>query len=1446
MKNHARAVLFATGLTLLVPRVASPAPYPSPTDWRNESIYQIITDRFYDGNPSNDNVEASRGSPYDPTANAGIHGGDFQGIQDKLDYIKALGATAIWISPIPLNVGDGTSAYHGYAAQDFYALAPHWGTMTDLSNMVQAAHARGIKVILDIVCNHTGNLIGSTDPGWPNYLAPPAGYNMSYYNINNQHAFPFNPTNVVPPLLSTIFHTNGQIQSFNYPSDTQQVVLGELDGLNDLATETTYVRTNLMNIYTNWVGLADFDAFRVDTAIEVDYGFWQYWCPQLHQFGTTIGKSNFFMFGEAFSSSEQQVGSYTGTKGGGPFKFDSMLDYPLYDTVNSVFATASGNTQQIVNHYNAIATNYDTNSAYRLVTFLDNHDNPRFLSSGDANGNTNNLTVALQFLYTSRGIPCLYYGTEQGFEGDNNNNDNREDMFAGQWQPQVPVTGDNFNETSLLFQQVAKLNNFRRLYPALHTGVHNNLWSTSSGPGLFAYSRVLSNQEVFVCFNTAASSQTLTNLPTTYSSGTVLVNLLNTNDTIVVTTALGTNTTPLITVPGTTAKIYLAQSLVLPLDPVVISQSPAHAAACISTSSPIVLQFSKPMNTNSVQAAFPVTPATTGTFTWSTLHDTMTFTPSTAWHTFTTNLVHLATNAVDAVSGNSLYAPFDTYFVTFTTNTITTSSSPAGGGTTSGGGTVNCGSNVTVCATPNSCYSFVYWTQNSSLASTTACYTFSATGNESVVANFANGQATLAIDNAADPSYSVVQYVWSSGSNGGTGFDPWALVETFTNHTCNGFFSNTSINNDSPPHAPPGIDTNGKAWGIYANSVNCGGPAVASAYRAFAIGPLQVGGQFLIDMENGLNDTAGATVGFTLRNGDATNSPADYTTGARFQFYLGGGNADYTVVDAAGAYDSGVPLTYSGLHLVFTLGANDSYTLAIISYGTGLTNIISGTLGGTAGTTLNSIALFNNDNGPGPPHDVFFNSLTMINVTPFIETISTISSPPNGGTTVGGGIYNCGASVTVTATPAAGYGFASWTEGGTNVSTLSSYTFTVSASRTLVANFTLQPTPFQVWQLQYFGCTNCPQAAASADPDGDGYNNLQEFVSGTDPTNSSSHPTNIPPYLVGWWKLDEESGSIASDSSENGNTGIVELGDGDWTSGMVNGALFFDGESTQVSVTNSPSLNPTNAITIAAWVNAGGWFNNTRILEKGRSDNQYGLLINGPGQLEFLLAGVTNGTLLTSPPSTGAWHHLAATYNGTLISLYIDGQSTAHQSASGPLAITTDPLAIGTRPSGGPLFVFYGIIDDVRIYDTALSASQIAQLYNTDSIGDGIANRWRQQYFGNGSMTGATTCATCDFDGTGQNNLFKYVTGLDPTDPTSVFYLQIASVTNQTAQQNLLFNPLASGREYTPQYSTDLVNGVWMPLVGYSGPVTNGDKVTITDTNAVPPRKFYRIDISYP
>jgi hypothetical protein len=556
--------------------------------------------------------------------------------------------------------------------------------------------------------------------------------------------------------------------------------------------------------------------------------------------------------------------------------------------------------------------------------------------------------------------------------------------------------------------------------------------------------------------------------------------------------------------------------------------------------------------------------------------------------------------------------------------------------------------------------------------------------------------------------------------------------------------------------------------------------------------------------------------------------------------------------------------------------------------------------------------------------------------------------------------------------------------------------------------------------------------------------------------------------LLGYWTFDEGSGSTAHDSSGNANTGaIVDTGGNpiSWTGGVFNGALYFDGQ-TQVIVSNSSSLNPFNGITISAWVNANDWGSAgyaPRLLEKGDSDNQYALLSTSLGQLEFLLAGVSNGVLAANAPSLGSWHHVAGTYNGSSMILYIDGQIAAQQSAYGVLAITSDRLAIGNNPSGSASNGFSGAMDDVRIYGQALSAAEIAQLYNTDTVGDGIPNWWRQQYFGAGSSTNSNSCATCDFDGTDQNNLFKYIAGLDPTNPSSAFGLNIAMVptnfdvssglvasypfngnlTNDasgnghdgiavggvtlttdrfgnpnsalqcdgatgyirvpsqlttgnpftwsvwfqpgftgtnveytllnqggnpgqrgtspalfldnlfpgtidfyyygsaggvqlvsqaTAQWNtnvwyyvavtsdgsgnrclyvngvceasatdqpfgqsrsnfyigaaaannglyfpgdiddvniynralsaqeiqelyagapvtqpsVQFSPALAGRTYTPQFSTDLVSGVWLPLATYTGPLTNGNQVTITDTNPIPPQEFYRIHISKP
>ena len=657
--------------------------------WRTQSIYQIITDRFYDGDTNNDNAEGT----YAPSNPTGVHGGDFKGIEQKLDYIKALGATAIWISPIVLNT---EGQFHGYSAWNFYQVAPHWGSISDLQNLVQAAHARGLLVIDDIVVNHAGDLVRSSGSTF-NY---PAGYTLSYRNSSKTYPAPFNVSRANPS-LTNLFHNYGNIQNFN---DSTQAVLGWLSGLNDFRTETPYVRSNMAAIYEYWINQIGFDGFRVDTALEVDMGCWQSFCPAIHSNAATSGNTNFFMFGEAFNSSETLVGSYTGTEGGGPFKFDSVLDYPLYFTVNSVFATASGATSLIENHYNAVAANYDPAAQMQLVTFLDNHDNPRFLSTSKANNNTNRLELALAFLYTSRGIPCLYYGTEQGFDGTTDPND-REDMFAGEFKDgpvgavlELSSPGvDNFNMTHPLFRWVAQLNNFRRLYPALTLGSYINQANNSIGPGLFAYSRVLNTQEVFVVFNTASSSQTLPARTLTYTAGTVLVNLLNTNETI--TLASGSQT-PAITVPSTTAKIFIAQSQWQPLNPVVVSNSPGHWATNVPAFSPIVLQFSEPMDANSVQAAFSTAPSVSGSFTWSAAHDAMTFTADGAGLPGLTNItVNLTNSAFGAVSGKTMFAPYHLLFQTAAAPPSVYISSPATDGLV-----IPMGSNTTyliqVCFTP--------------------------------------------------------------------------------------------------------------------------------------------------------------------------------------------------------------------------------------------------------------------------------------------------------------------------------------------------------------------------------------------------------------------------------------------------------------------------------------------------------------------------------------------------------------------------------------------------------------------------------------------------------------------------------------------------------------------------------------------------------------------------
>ena len=637
--------------------------------WRNQNIYQIITDRFFDGDPSNNNFYGQAS----PSTGNKTHGGDWKGIENKLDYIKALGATAIWISPVLKNA-NGDFDYHGYAATDFYNVDPRFGSLQDLQRLVAEAHRRDILVIADVVVNHGSSWVDSGDFGWANFRDPPAGYNLRYNSGNRQYAPPFDNASIQAAFgnnnLANIFHNHGTTQNWG---DSTQVELGELLSLDDFRTESEYVRQRMKEIWTYWIETVGFDAYRLDTVKHVEMGFWDEWSPAIRAAAQAADKPNFFQFGEIFDGSDSKVGSYTGTKSGGNYKMESVLDYPLYYQINSVFATATGNTGQIENRYNNLTTaNYDATSLDSLVLNLDNHDNARFLSK--TGSSPARLELALVFLYSSRGIPSLYYGTEQDFSfgpgetrqssDQNYLNDpfNREDMFDGAFE-QGPSLGDNFNMTHPRFRLVAKLNNLRRLYPALRTGSHNNLWANFSGPGILAYARRLGNEEVYVVLNTASTAQTIGARPTIHPASTVLVDVMNPANTLIVTA--GGDGIPSFSMPAMSFRIYVAQSQLRALSPLVTSISPAHDGTGVNPASTLTITFSQGMNPAVTQAAFSTVPPSTGTFAWSSNNTVMTYTPSPNLSGNTLYSVRINSSAIDANS-LSIHAPFESRLTTGT------------------------------------------------------------------------------------------------------------------------------------------------------------------------------------------------------------------------------------------------------------------------------------------------------------------------------------------------------------------------------------------------------------------------------------------------------------------------------------------------------------------------------------------------------------------------------------------------------------------------------------------------------------------------------------------------------------------------------------------------------------------------------------------------------------
>ncbi|MHB8522683.1 MAG: alpha-amylase family glycosyl hydrolase [Limisphaerales bacterium] len=461
--------------------------FPSPPDWRDIPIYQIFTDRFADGDPSNN--ELTPGVKCDRANPRAVHGGDFKGIEQHLDYIRGLGMRAIWITPVFLN--QASSAWHGYGAIDFTTVSPQLGGLDGLRSLVKAAHARGMYVLIDAVVNHMGFVVTSDDPGWPRFRRAGEGYRLRWQDPKTIPPAPFNNLNW--------FHDRGRIEHWNDPVES---VVGQFYTLADLRTELPEVRAALIRVYQAFIDQTDCDGFRVDTVRHVEKTFWEPWCTAMREHARALGKANFLMFGEVAVSDDRVLADYTGEHFHDGRAFDSLLDFPFYYAVREVVAQGKAATRRLTERFGKLTSPpYSREAIGQLVTFIDNHDQPRFLAKENADGDLERLKQALVLLYTTTGVPCMYYGTEQGFRGGHDPF-NREDMI-GVGNPGGAT--NHFDSGHELYRFVARLSQIRAEHPALRQGDQTVVADDAGGPGIYAFIRQRGRDAVLVILNTATT-----------------------------------------------------------------------------------------------------------------------------------------------------------------------------------------------------------------------------------------------------------------------------------------------------------------------------------------------------------------------------------------------------------------------------------------------------------------------------------------------------------------------------------------------------------------------------------------------------------------------------------------------------------------------------------------------------------------------------------------------------------------------------------------------------------------------------------------------------------------------------------------------------------------------------------------------------------------------------
>lgn len=517
----------------------------------DQNFYFVMADRFNNGTKANDDGGLGADpmvSGYDPTRKGFYNGGDLKGLQDRLDYIQGLGTNALWLTPSFKNKavqGDGSvenssAGYHGYWVTDFTQIDPHLGTNAELKTLIDAAHARGMKVYFDIITNHTADVIQYQESESAPYISKEtepyrtaAGEAFDDHDYAGTQDFPaldpstsFPYTPVVPEAEkdvkvpawlndSTLYHNRG-----NTTFSGEDALYGDFFGLDDLFTENPRVVNGFVDIYKSWIRDFGIDGFRIDTMKHVNDEFWQQFGPQVLSYAKEQGKDEFFMFGEVFDTSKSVTSKFT-TKN----KMQAVLDFGFQGAARS-FASQSSKASGLAEFFNGDDWYTDADSnVYQLPTFLGNHDMGRigtFIAQDNAGASDAELVerdeLAHELMYFSRGNPVVYYGDEQGFTGAGGDQDSRQSMFASQVQEYLDDdllgtsathAADNFDTGHPLYRKISELAALTAEHPTLRSGAQQNRYAADA-PGIYAFSRIDAKEqrEYVVAVNNSESAQT--------------------------------------------------------------------------------------------------------------------------------------------------------------------------------------------------------------------------------------------------------------------------------------------------------------------------------------------------------------------------------------------------------------------------------------------------------------------------------------------------------------------------------------------------------------------------------------------------------------------------------------------------------------------------------------------------------------------------------------------------------------------------------------------------------------------------------------------------------------------------------------------------------------------------------------------------------------------------